>query len=82
METIQQTTEIREIGQRLHTAETAIGVGRRALSDLLRQEPVDEQAVESTRHVIKEARLQRNALRRELELARPLQQYDGCSWLR
>ena len=82
METIQQTTDIRDIGLRLHIAETAIGVGRRALHDLLRQEPIDEQAVEATRQAISDARMQRNALRHELELARPPQQYAGCSWLR
>ncbi|MCA9328822.1 hypothetical protein KC959_03550 [Candidatus Saccharibacteria bacterium] len=82
MEIIQQTTDIRDIGQRLHTAETTIGVGRRALHDLLRQVPVDEQLVESTRQAITDARLQRNALRHELEQARPPLRYAGSSWLR
>jgi hypothetical protein len=82
METIQQTTDIREIGQRLHIAETAIGLGRRALSDLLRQEPVDEHAVQTTRLAITDARLERNTLRRDLELARTPQPYTGSSWLR
>jgi hypothetical protein len=82
MENTDQTMDIRVIGQRLHIAETTIGLGRRALHDLLRQEPVDEPAVELARQAIANARTERNALRRDLELARPPQLYAGSSWLK
>ncbi len=77
----EQVTDILTVGQRLHLAETAIGVGRRALHELLRQEPVDEIAVNATRQAILDARLQRNSLRNELEVTRPIQVYSGYSWL-
>lgn len=54
------------VGQQLHRAETAIGVGRRALYELVRQELVDEEAVAEQRQAIALARQQRNNLRQQL----------------
>ncbi len=71
MENEPQVRNISEIGQRLHIAETAIGLGRRTVRELLKQELVDVEAVEATRQSILQARLQRNQLRGELERARP-----------
>jgi hypothetical protein len=75
MEIEPQIEGIESIGQRLHEAETAIGVGRRAVWELLRQEPVDIEAVSLARQSILVARLERNELIHKLEQARPRPPY-------
>ena len=80
MENEPQVRNISEIGQRLHIAETAIGVGRRTVRELLMQEPVDIEAIEATRQTVLEARLERNQLRAELERARPAPRQQS-TWL-
>lgn len=75
-----QLARINEIGLRLHRTEAAIGVGRRALMELQRQDPVNELAVEAVRLTISEHRLERNTLRHELETVRPLPSYPS-TWI-
>lgn len=59
--------ERRWIGLQLYEAETAIGISRRAVSELVRVEPVDQAAITRERQQIEEARLARNDLRGQLE---------------
>ena len=59
--------ERRSLGLQLYEAETAIGVSRRAVSELVRIEPVNDIAIAWERQQIEEARLARNALRGQLE---------------
>jgi hypothetical protein len=80
MENEANLRSVSEIGQRLHVAETAIGIGRRSVAELLQQVPVDIEAVEATRQAVAEARLERNQLRAELERARPVPKQQA-TWL-
>jgi len=57
----------RQIGHELNWAETAIGVGRRAIAELKTLDPVDLEAINTERAQVVEARLARNALRYELD---------------
>lgn len=58
------------MGLELHEAETSIGVGRRAVIQLLACEPRDEEAIALQRVEVYEARLARNSLRQQLETAK------------
>ncbi len=80
MENEANLRSVSEVGQRLHAAETAIGIGRRSVAELLQQVPVDIGAVEATRLAVAEARLERNQLRSELERARPAPKQQA-TWL-
>ncbi len=71
MENELQIDNIGLLGQLLHKAETEMGIGRRAVAELLTQEPVDLEAVEARRQEIMTARLERNGLRQKLEKAKP-----------
>lgn len=62
--------EQRRIGLELHQAEWAIGVGRRAMRELVLTEPIDTVALESRRAEVSEARLRRNSLRDELQVVK------------
>lgn len=70
----------KEIGMRLYQAETAIGLGRRAIKALQHEEPVDEEAVEIEREHILRARLERNELRKQLAKAKQAEAMRGYSW--
>jgi Spy/CpxP family protein refolding chaperone len=69
MEIVNITSDKREMGLALHDAETALGVGRRALRELVIADPIDQVAIEAQREAILEARLARNSLRIQLEEA-------------
>lgn len=77
--------EQRRIGLELHQAETAIGVGRRAICELMLSEPVDDAVLATQRTQILESRLARNALRHQLAAVKrkqdPLLSLPRSSWI-
>lgn len=56
----------REIGLDLNDTQMSLGIGRRVLSETLRQKPVRPEEVAIARRAVLDSRLARNALRREL----------------
>lgn len=70
-----------QLGKRLNRAETAIGVGRRAVRELQGQEPVDYKAIEVQRTSIVDSRLERNDLRRLLKEEKIAEALRNYSWV-
>ena len=56
------------VGQQLHRAETAICIGRRAIKEIVYQDPIDTEALTRQREAIASARQQRNSLRQQLQI--------------
>ena len=66
-EALRLESERMQMGLDLLSAETAIGVGRRAIAELRTHDPLDQEAIDTERAQVVEARLARNALRYELD---------------
>ncbi len=76
-----RSIEQREIGQRLHSAETAIHLGRRSINELLSVIPIDEAAIEAERTGMHQARMDRNKLREDLRQAKAAEaSYSMPGW--
>ncbi len=71
----------REVGQRLHEAETALGVGRRAVRELVTSDPIDEEALAKQRTAVLSARLKRNALLGELASLKSTNRWAPMPWV-
>lgn len=72
--------DIDTIGKQLHEAEWSIHLGRQALVDVLSVEPIDQEAIELHRAEIRQSRMERNILRRQLQQTKEGSELPLVSW--